>query len=141
MKEFNNLKDALSFLQQQINSSLKEEISDLTVKTLQENMQKEVYDVYQPKKYDRAGYQGGLIDPSNIEVKLDGNTLSLESMRPDGERNVAEIVETGQGYTYNFEYAGKPRPFTDTTREELRESNKLIHSMKNGLHKRGIKTD
>ncbi|QAV21704.1 hypothetical protein PC41400_14450 [Paenibacillus chitinolyticus] len=104
-------------------------------------MQKEVYDVYQPKKYDRSGYQGGLIDPSNIEVKINGSLLSVESVRNDEDRNVSEIVETGKGYTYNFEYAGKPRPFTDTTREELRESNKLIHSMKNGLHKRGIKTD
>lgn len=138
-KEFKSIEAALKFIEQQAQSVLKQEIAQKAVKTMQKHVQTDVYDKYEPKMYDRKGYQGGLIDEDNIEVSMiDDNTVSIENIRFDGDREVAEIVETGQGYTYSFEYSGVPRPFTENTRKELQETNILENEMKKGLTRRGL---
>lgn len=142
MPKFNNFREIEKFLQGKINSTLKNEVAETVIETMQEKIEEEVYSVYDPKVYERQGYQGGLTDPSNIEVQVvDDNTISVENIRFDGNREVAEIVETGQGYMYNFPYNGRPRPFTEATREELRNTDKLKNSMRRGLKKRGISAE
>ncbi|EGL20039.1 hypothetical protein [Paenibacillus sp. HGF7] len=101
-----------------------------------------VYAVYEPKMYKRDEEHGGLSDPNNIRVQMiKDDTVSIENIRSDGNRNVAEIVETGQGYYYSFDYTNKPRAFTEATRQELRRSQSHVKAMKLGLAKQGIKTD
>ena len=79
------------------------------------------------------------MDEANMEVTmLNDTTLSIENVRSDDGRNVAEIVETGIGYEFEFPYNGVPRPFTEATREELRNTNEHIHAMYVGLKKQGI---
>jgi hypothetical protein len=139
---FKSLKELLAYAEKQANSVLKKETAETVVRTMQDKIQEEIYDVYEPKVYERQGYSGGLIDRDNIEVEVLGdNRISVENIRFDGDREVAEIVETGLGYQYSFPYAGKPRPFTEATRVDLASSDKLKESMKQGLFKRGIKTE
>lgn len=138
-KDFKDLASLFKHLEQQTQSVLKQEVAKTVVKTMQKHIQDDVYDVYEPTIYERKGYQGGLIDEDNIEVTMqDDNTLSVENIRFDGDREVAEIVETGENYTYSFEYSGVPRPFTENTRKEFRETNILENEMKKGLTRRGL---
>ena len=126
-------------INKKITSVLKNEIAKEVVQTMQEHIESDVYSVYDPVKYERKGYHGGLIDPNNIEVSMmDDNTISVENIRFDGDREVAQIIESGQGYTYDFPYNGVPRPFTENTRIELKSTNKLQQAMRQGLKKRGL---
>jgi Txe/YoeB family toxin of Txe-Axe toxin-antitoxin module len=138
-KDFNSIEAALKFIEQQAQSVLKQEIASKVVKTMKKHVQTDVYDKYEPVMYERQGYNGGLIDEDNIEVSVvDDDTISVENIRFDGNREVAQIVESGQGYTYDFEYNGIPRPFTENTRNELRETNALEIEMRKGLTRRGL---
>jgi hypothetical protein len=138
-KDFTSLKDLMEYLNKQVQSTNKNEVAQTVVKTMQEHIQSDVYDVYDPKVYARKGYNGGLIDDSNIEAGVvDDETIYVENIRFDGDREVADIVESGQGYTYQFDYYGVPRPFTENTREELSKGTKLQQAMRDGLKKRGL---
>lgn len=138
-KDFTSIEAALKFIEKQSLSVLKQEIAKATVKTMQKHIQTDVYDVYDPKQYERKSYQGGLIDQDNIEVAVvDDNTISVENIRFDGDREVAQIVESGEGYIYDFPFNGVPRPFTENTIEELKETGLLEQEMKKGLARRGF---
>lgn len=138
-KDFDDLASMFKFLEQQAQSVLKQEIAKTVVKKMQKHIQEDVYDVYDPVMYERKGYNGGLIADDNIEITVvDDNTISVENIRFDGDREVAEIVESGMGYIFDFPYNGVPRPFTENTRKELQETNILEIEMKKGLTRRGL---
>lgn len=107
---------------------------------MKEKIEDEVYSKYpDPVMYVRQKEDGGLLDEENMEVTMiNDTTLSIENVRSDDGRNVAEIVETGIGYEFEFPYNGIPRPFTEATREELRNTNEHVHAMYVGLKKEGI---
>ena len=103
------------------------EIAPLTVKMLQSKIESEVYAVDWPaRRYQRKEYNHGLIDPREIEWKYESktNTLTVKSIRDDWEptmerhagRNVAEVVESGQGYDW---HPVKPRPFHKPAEDQL----------------------
>lgn len=144
MATFNNLKDLFKHVEKQMQSTLKNEIAELVVETMQSHVQEDVYDVYEPvDPSKRRMYDGGLIDQDSIEIQVvDDNTISVENIAIDGLRNVPYIVESGQGY---FSGASpiltRGRKFTEGTREELHNTDKLKQTMKNGLRKRGVKVD
>lgn len=139
MPDFKSLSELEKYLNSKIQSALKNEVAETTIQTMQKHIESDVYAVYEPKQYVRKGYQGGLSDPHNIEVEvIDDNTISVENIRFDGDREVAQIVESGKGYQYKFDYYGVPRPFTENTREELKNTDQLKKSMKQGLKRQGI---
>lgn len=108
-----------------------------TVKTMMaEKVQDEVYKVYEPTMYSRTGKLGS-VESMKSEL-INDTTLVVENVRSDGDRNVAEIVESGQGYQFGFEYAGVPRPFTEATREELRNTGAHKAALYQGLKQQGI---
>lgn len=138
MPTFKDVKSLLKYAQQQTQSVLKTDIAKKTVSAMQQKIQEEVYDKYEPVQYERKGYHGGLIDEDNIEVSMvDDNTLCVENIRFDGKREVAQIVESGDGYQYDFDFNGVPRPFTEATRKEL-ASGVLHQTMKTGLSRKGF---
>ncbi|MBD1379220.1 hypothetical protein IC621_03155 [Bacillus sp. IB182487] len=115
--------------------------SKTVIETGKRHVQEDVYDVYSPdpnnpNSYDRTGK---LKESWEVENTPDG--IAVYNSREDDGRNVAEIVESGQGYQYDFEYNGKPRPFSENTRKELRGSNKLRESLKQDLKSLGIKVE
>lgn len=135
-KEFKNLNELFKFVEKQVQSTLRDEVAKVAVETMQKHVQEDVYDVYEPVMYERTGRL-----KREIEVDVvDDNTIAIENARYENGRNIAEIVETGQGYQYYFEFYGEERPFTRNTREELKNTNKLKNAMAKGLNKRGIKT-
>jgi hypothetical protein len=125
-------------INKKIASVLKNEIAKEVVETMQEHVQTDVYDAYDPVYPEkRRMYNGGLIDPDSIEIQVvDDNTISVENIAYDGDKNVPLIVESGIGYTYA--YHGGARPFTEKTREELASTDRLKNAMKKGLKNRGL---
>lgn len=82
------------------------------VEAMQGAIEINVYDKYEPKRYDRKQTHGGLTDPENIETGWERQTMTLtaESVRRDWEpvpqdgrhegRLVAPVVERGRGYDF-----------------------------------------
>ncbi|MCY9594030.1 hypothetical protein PC41400_08080 [Paenibacillus chitinolyticus] len=142
MPDFNSIKELQRYIQTKANLALKNEVATNTVEAMMKKIDEVVYDVYEPKVYEREKDHGGLTDPNNIRVQMiNDDTVSIENIRSDGNRNVVEIVETGQGYYYSFDYTNKPRAFTGATRQELKTSKSHIKAMKLGLERQGIRTE
>ncbi|MBX4152349.1 hypothetical protein [Paenibacillus lautus] len=139
VKNVKELEKVLQQLQSKINKVQLQNVAPVVKGVMKEKIEEEVYSVYDPTMYERDREHGGLLDEANMEVTmLNETTLSVENIRSDNGRNVAEIVETGEGYDFEFMYNGIPRPFTEATREELRNTNEHIHAMYAGLKKQGI---
>ncbi|WP_440110370.1 hypothetical protein [Paenibacillus sp. QZ-Y1] len=126
----------LQKLNQPIGKALANDVAK-TVKQIQkEKVKEEVYDVYEPTMYSRTGLLGS--EESMKSELISETTLVVENIRSDGDRNVAEVVESGSGYNFSFDYAGVPRPFTEATREELRNTGAHKAAMYKGLKRQGI---
>ncbi|MBE7897184.1 hypothetical protein G7L40_00470 [Paenibacillus polymyxa] len=109
---------------------------------MKEKVQEEVYNVYTPTMYERQKEHGGLTDDENIVVNMIGNdTVSIESRRMDGDKNVGQVVETGAGYDHEFAYSGRPRPFVEKTAEELRNTNAHVAALHKGLVRQGLNVE
>ena len=139
MKTVNSIKDLEKEIQKRIAQAMKSEVAPLSRKVMKEKIEEEVYSVYTPKLYERRGENGGLLDDENIVTEMiDDSTLKVQNIRSDGDRYVAEIVESGHGYEYEFEYAGTPRPFTKETAEHFRDTNEHVYALYKGLKKTGL---
>lgn len=140
MTTVKNIKELEKAIQQRISKALQENVSKTVKKVMKEKIEDEVYEKYpDPKLYERQKEHGGLLDEDNMEVTmLDETTLSVENIRSDNGRNVAEVVITGNGYDFDFEYNGVPRDFIGATREELRHTNEHVHSLYVGLKSQGL---
>lgn len=134
------MEKALRKLQPKINKALQQDVAPTVKRVMKEKINEEVYEKYpDPVMYDRRKEHGGLLDEANMEVTMvNDSTLSVENIRSDDGRNVAEIVETGQNYEHDFKYNGIPRPFTEATREELRNTNEHMYALSRGLKRQGV---
>ena len=132
------MKELEVFLNKQIKNSISQKNSE-TVKTVidkgKQKVDEVVYDVYQPRLYERSGQ---LRENWDSSPTADG--VAIENVRIDEEtgKNVTYTVATGSGYDYEFEYSGKPRDFIEATREDLRKGNELKEAVKKDLKKNGI---
>lgn len=139
MKTVNNLNELEKELQKRITQAMRSDVAPLARSVMKEKIEEEVYSVYAPKLYERQRDHGGLLDDNNIITEMvDDSTLKIQNIRSDGDRYVAEIVETGHGYEYEFEYNGTPRPFTQETAEHFRDTNEHIYALYSGLKKTGL---
>lgn len=135
----NDLEKLLQKLNRNIGSAMNNEVNKETRDTMKEQIQETVYDVYSPTLYERQKDNGGLIDDDNIKTTLiDNTTLIVENIRSDDGVNVAEVVESGQGYKFDFPYNGVPRPFSAATREQLENTGAHKHALYKGLKRQGI---
>lgn len=132
--------DLIKFLQK-LNQPIAKALSDDVTKTvkavMKEKVKEEVYDVYEPTMYSRTGLLGS--EESMKSELINDTTLVVENVRSDGDRNVAEVVESGMNYNYSFEFSGVPRPFTEATRKELRNTGAHKAAMYKGLKRQNIK--
>lgn len=137
-----NQQDLIKFLkqlQQPVNETLDNDVAKIVKTVMKNKVKEEVYAPYNPTVYQRTGLLGS--EASMESELLNDNTLVVENVRSDGNRNVAEIVETGEGYKYDFQYAGIARPFTQETREELRKTGVHVAALYKGLKNRGINVE
>lgn len=134
---FKDLDKLLSTAEKMINRSLNKEVKEQVKRTLKENIITEVYVPYTPTSYDRTG---GLYQDSNIEAKINGNTLTVRSSRSEGNRDIANIIEYGQGY-YAPELDEKigERPFHHMAGKELKENELIEKAMVKGLESQGLR--
>lgn len=108
------------------------------IDTGKKHVQTDVYDVYTPDESNPYSYKrtGELKENWKTEPTSDG--MAVYSNRYDDGRYVSEIVESGIGYSYDFEYNGVSRPFTKNTVLELQNSNKLADALKQDLRSKGF---
>ena len=140
MTSINNLKD----LERYVNKMAKEAmlkgnaVKTEVIETGKKHVQEDVYDAYSPTVYSRSGQL-----KENWEVKEAVDGVAIFSNRIDEEtgKNISYTVETGKGYDYDFEYANKPRPFTENTRKELASNGRLADALKQDMRSIGLKVD
>jgi len=112
------------------------DVGPRAVRVLQEKIESEVYQKYTPKGYERKREDHGLIDPREIDVRYESplKTLHVQSVRDDWEptmrkhegRNVADVVESGDGYDWA---SVKPRPFHKPAEIEMvKEADKILNT-------------
>lgn len=115
-------------------------VADQAKWTLQRAVETEVYEKYDPLVYRRKGDEGGLADKDLMEARYDPAEMLLEvqSIREDGGRLIAPIVESGKGYTFESKGAAymKPRPFHSVAEEMLGEG-PFEKALAGGLYKLG----
>ncbi|SNZ09931.1 hypothetical protein SAMN05421503_1424 [Terribacillus aidingensis] len=117
---------------QQTNSNVKQ----VMVETGDQHVQQDVYNAYEPQRYQRTGEL-----KKSFVTENEANGVSLDNVRVDGYRDVATVVETGekyqfQGFGYSYE---QPRPFMANTRRNL-EDGRLVSALAKDLNSMGIKT-
>lgn len=140
MPSFDSIKD----LERYVNKMAKEAMNkgNAVKKTVIDEGKKQVketvYDVYTPDPNNPKSYKrtGELKENWKSEETVDG--IAIFNDRRDEGRYVAEIVETGDGYQYDFPYNGKPRPFTENTRQALKDSNKLTDALRRDMNATGL---
>ena len=132
-----------------IDYTMERDVRDAVTREIQKKVQTEVYDKYpDPIRYERKMGRRGLQDDREVpdgsmETHYDSKIklLTVEDVRKDWEpthkpegRNVAEVVESGEGYDYKD--IG-PRPFHKKAEEALirtKEVDKILtKAMKDNL--------
>lgn len=145
MKIFNNFADLEKSLNNSIKSALYNEVNEAVRQTLKENVQTEVYDKYTPQGNNPYERTGGLLEDKNIESTFLGNELIVRSIRNENGRDIAEVIESGEGYTWTnstiYNMQPFPRPFHATTAQELQSTQAHVLAMARGLRRQGIKVD
>lgn len=139
VKTQRDLEKFLKQLQQPVTKALDGNVAQSVKTVMKDKVQSEVYDPYTPSVYQRTGKLGS--EKSMKSELINDTTLVVENIRSDGDRNVAEIVETGSGYTYDFQYSGIARPFTEATREELVNTGAHVAALFKGLKQQGIRVE
>ena len=143
---FDNPKALEKFIKQHLASAMRDEVAECVKTTIQQATEETVYSVYEPKTYQRRWTSGGLADPDNIDIQLSSDGLQIEATnvtslnnlygRSPGT-NLSEIVSTGDGYRYDFEYNGVPRDFMSSAADKL-DNGVLEDTVKAALRKRGL---
>lgn len=140
MVTLKNLKDLEKYFNNMAKKAMNEGngVKNVVIETGKRHVQEDVYDVYTPNPNNPNSYKrtGELKNNWKSEPTADG--IAVFNDRRDGDRYVAEIVETGQGYQYDFPYDGKPRPFTENTRKELDGSIQLKDGLRKDLRNAGL---
>lgn len=98
-------------------------------------VQEIVYDVYSPKVYERTGK---LKESWNWQDSPDGIEIINTRTDEDTGKYIADTVEYGRNYDYQFEYSNKPRPFVKETANKLRDSAELTNALKQDMKSIGL---
>ena len=136
MATFKNMKDLEKFMNKKIASALEREVANEARKVMKENVITEVYDAYQ-SSYERTG---GLYQDRNIETNLvNNNTLTVRNTRNENGRDIAYIVEYGDGYSYDgLDERIGARPFHAETARELEQQGLAKDALAKGLRRQGL---
>ncbi len=142
MPTVKSLNQAMTYIKNVINTSLRTEVFDAVRKEEAKQVQSVVYDSYQPTVYERRYDMG---NDANIVGMVNGTVLQVENITPPNsegnpppttDKDLAKVVETGVGYDY---FSPGARPFTQATMDALSASGAHVDALKNGLVKAGIR--
>jgi hypothetical protein len=110
-------------------------VKNTVIEEGKKQVQKTVYDVYEPKEYSRTGK---LKENWNWQDTTDGIEIINTRSDEDSGKYIVDTVEYGRNYDYDFEYSNKPRPFIENTRESLRNDDRLKNALKNDMKAQGL---
>lgn len=135
MPTFNDLKSLEAYVNKMTKEAMVKgnAVKNTVIEAGKRHVQEDVYDVYTPNPNNPNSYKRTGELKNNWKVEETSEGISVFNDRRDGEKYVAEVVEYGKGYDYDFEYSNTPRPFTENTRQELASGNELSNAMKKDL--------
>jgi hypothetical protein len=140
---FNSIAELEKYLNEKINSALRNEVADTARDTMQEHVMSDVYSKYQPSSPPSGYVRSGDLYKDIVTQMVDDNTVSIEDLARDEEtgRLIAPIVEYGVGYTWKDSriYQMQPfeRPFVEETAKDL-ENGKARNALAQGLKRQGL---
>lgn len=139
------LKDLKSDIKDTLSKEVFDEVRDIEL----EHVQRDVFDAYCPKIYNRRS-SGGIDDPRNIVGQVDDMTLYVDNVTPynlgygtyNSGTTLADLINEGEGGKHKlyYDFTGnfiQPRPFLDNTQNEVDKSNRVENALKKGLQRRG----
>lgn len=156
------LKKAVASVQSKVDSALANEVTEAVRAEELQQIKKEVYGKYEPRKYSRRGDMGGLADPENIVGKVSGGKLTVENVtdpNPAGVlaadrnkvtthgKNLPGLIEHGHGWNGNkYDFPRdraymKPRPFTAATIKMLKYDGAAISALAAGLRRQKLQVE
>ena len=139
-----------------IEVALEENVTPAVADVMGMKYEEKVASVYNPRIYERRGFDSGLADPDNIVGTTSGTTLTVENVTPFNQvyptnnqgSGLAGLVEYGDGYGgHNYDYPTldgaymEPRPFIQATRDALADGRIVKIALKNGLRKLGLSVE
>lgn len=142
MPTVKSLNQAMTYIRNVINTSLRTEVLDAVRKEEAKQVQSVVYDSYEPTVYER---RDDMKKDVNIIGTVNGTVLHVENITPPNskgnpppttDKDLAKVIETGVGYDY---FSPGARPFTQATVDALSASGAHVEALKNGLVKAGIR--
>ena len=147
------LAQAVAQIEAKVNDALADEVATAVRKDEREAIIDKVYSAYNPVKYRRRAYYGGMLDPGNMEATVVGGVLTVTNETPPAEgegyttgKYLDRLIEGGHGNGGYYDFPGrgaymKARPFTATTIDMLRSDKSHVAALKAGLQKRGLKVE
>lgn len=152
-KHFTDIDALLADVQKSINKSLKDEVMEAVREVELKHIQDDVLDVYSPSIYNRRG-SGGIDDVRNIVGTVKDGRLTVENETPFneayGSRNhgtgLAYMINEGGNSEHDYDYGfrgmeapyAEPRPFIESTIEELDKTEIIEEALARGMKKDGI---
>lgn len=129
------MKELEKLINAKIKQAMSTNVKKIAVNTLKENVVTEVYDAYD-SEYDRTG---GLLQDKNIDAHMENdNTLTVRSTRNENGRDIANIIESGVGYSNpSLDSRIGARPFHAETAKEL-DKGLAKKALKDGLKQQGL---
>jgi hypothetical protein len=136
MPNFNTIAELENYLNGKLNETLKNDVANQSKQLMQEHIDKDVYEAYTPKEYERTGQ----LRADVVVDMVDGNTLEIKDIRNDDGKDIVKIIESGKGYDWSSSLDDiiGARPFVRNTRNDLKNG-KAKKYLKQGLIARGLK--
>lgn len=136
-----NLKELAKMLEGNIKEAMAKELSQVSLDTLNKHVVEDVYNAYTPQ--GKNPYQRTYQLLEDMEAKMiDENTLMVRSTREEDGRDIAEVIETGKGYQWEYSEiyrTEQERPFHAEAKKELEEQGLARDALIKGLQKQGFK--
>lgn len=154
------LKRIMTKIENNILDYLDESVAESVIDIAEEKTKEEVYDAYEPVSYNRTGRFGKSWtkkkkkSSKTIEIWNDAKTDTKSTGKIARPKYIAEVIETGVGYTYK-KRSWQPvdegwkiprpkngsRPVVQKTKKELSfQRQTLINEYKKYLRRKGIRT-
>lgn len=118
---------------------LKNEVAETVKQQMHEVIEHVTYEQYTPTQYVRTHE---LSDVANMDVTvIDEHTIQIVNTRHDGDTDIARVVATGIGYSWENSAIAKAqlaRNFYEDTYNFLKYNHRHIEAYKQGMRKRGF---
>jgi hypothetical protein len=144
---FSSIEELMAAAQIAVNKGLKVEVAEVVKNVESQQIIDKVLNVYDPISYDRRT-SGGIDDIQNINGNLIGDCLlEVTNNTPLNDayginrsgNTLNEIVLSGDGYMFDYDYAyNQPRDYVTATEEELESTQAHVIAMAESLKRQGF---